>query len=345
MCILPLVTRRILPQGGKKSLRLMRRRSQQQEDQRRYNSTKQQSSPGRRTRNRRTGNQREQGSSSSRSGRPTRSWRKALVSTVAILTAWYLTPVSEFIIDILIGEIPIQADLDLGRQARAELSHRVRRYDPHWSPLLEETHRRLIQAARSEVREAGEYAWKVEIIDIDIVNAYALPDGSIRIGKPLLDVVKPSPGELAGLIGHEMGHILSRHSQKRMLHQRILNYLFEALVYEDNDDHNESFGEAVGELLLKSANWLGQQSFSRKDEYEADNWSWKLLQKAEFNPQGMANLLTKLSALEQGSAEIASLVSTFTRSHPATSDRIEALNQRWEHLSPRERTKLVQYRL
>jgi len=63
---------------------------------------------------------------------------------------------------------------------------------------------------------------------------------------------------------------LHRHSQRRMIKHDILKYVVSALVYDDKDNHRESFGEAVGEIMLTGAKFLGEQGFSRKDEYEAD---------------------------------------------------------------------------
>ncbi|KAL9186745.1 hypothetical protein ACHAXT_010465 [Thalassiosira profunda] len=75
----------------------------------------------------------------------------------------------------------------------------------------------------------------------------------------------------------EMGHVLRRHTQKRAVKGRLLSTIWEALVYEDHDDLDESFGEAIGEILWKGASHLGERSFSRADEYHADEAAWDLL--------------------------------------------------------------------
>ena len=77
------------------------------------------------------------------------------------------------------------------------------------------------------------------------------------------------------MIGHEMGHVLHRHSQKRQVKKQLFGTVLNAIVYEDHDGYDETFGEAVSEILLRGASWLGEQSFSRRDEYEADATAWR----------------------------------------------------------------------
>ena len=76
-----------------------------------------------------------------------------------------------------------------------------------------------------------------------IVNAFALPGGIVRVTDSLLQNLALTDGELAALLGHEMGHILHRHSQKRAVKNKLLSTIWGAFVYEDNDGYDESFGD------------------------------------------------------------------------------------------------------
>jgi Zn-dependent protease with chaperone function len=137
--------------------------------------------------------------------------------------------------------------------------------------------------------------------------------------------------------------VVHRHSQARLLQRQVVTYILQALVYSDQDPHEENFGEALGELLLQSANWLGQQSFSRKDEYQADATSWDLLLKSKtYNPQALQSLLEKLWSLQDGAAAGAGDGHTSWEStHPGTFDRIQALDGKWKDLSFQERRRLT----
>jgi predicted Zn-dependent protease len=137
--------------------------------------------------------------------------------------------------------------------------------------------------------------------------------------------------------GHEIGHALFRHSQKRIVQQHLFQLVLSALTYEDNDGDEETFGEAMGELLMQSAQWFGQQKFSRDDEYQADATAWILLQMSPtYNPQSVQSLLTKIWKLQGQTPTTLDWTST----HPATEKRTVALQKKWQKLDRRERRRL-----
>ena len=72
--------------------------------------------------------------------------------------------------------------------------------------------------------------------------------------------------------------------------------------------------------MLKSARFLGEQRFSRKDEYEADAEGWRLLVAAQINPRAMVRMLNKLWKAAGDSGE-----THWESTHPGTKDRINTL--------------------
>jgi predicted Zn-dependent protease len=259
-----------------------------------------------------------------------------LIGSICGLGLWYLTPVSDYVVDFMLMQVPISADMDLGRQALRQTQFPRKIHHPYWSPKLESVGWQLVKASRDETTRL--YRWDFGVVQDDAtVNAFALPGGVIRVTSALLKQLQLSEGELAALIGHEIGHVVHRHSQARVLQQQILAYAFKALIYQDDDPHQESFGEAIGELLLKSADWLGQQSFSRTNEYQADATSWDLLtQSRRYDPQALQSLLKKLWNYNGQQGGETSWEST----HPGTLDRIDALDQKWKALDFKQRRKL-----
>ena len=270
----------------------------------------------------------------STSSRPMDRKKQLLVLSGSLisLAVWYLTPVSDYVVDILLLQVPLEADIDLGREAAKEYKAI---YHPQWTPLMESIGQDLVRATPRHTH----YQWDFGVLkDPTVVNAFALPGGVIRVTTGLLEQLKLTEGELAALIGHEMGHVLHRHSQARLLQQQVLATVLQALFYKDEDPHQETFGEAIGELLLNSADWLGRQSFSRSNEYEADAMSWKLLTSGrKYNPQALSSLLNKLWEYHGRQGGNTSWEST----HPGTLDRIGALEERWNALTYRERRKLT----
>lgn len=247
------------------------------------------------------------------------------------LGIWFLTPAADYITDLLLDYVPIESDIEMGVQAWKSMKREYRSVRDVWG--IQEIGNSLVA---SLPRNEQKLAWDFGVIDGDFVNAFALPGGIVRVTNSLLSQLNLSRGEIAALLGHEMGHVVHRHSQARMLQEKLIGYLFKAATYEDNDNHQETLGEAIGELLLKSAAFVGQQKFSRKDEYEADATSWELMIASQrYSPKAMQSLLQKLWDLSGGSGE-----TSWESTHPGTKDRINALQEKWDNLPVSQRNRL-----
>jgi predicted Zn-dependent protease len=252
----------------------------------------------------------------------------AFAALIGFLGLWSFTPVSDWVVHGVLVFVPIEADIELGREAWQSMNYAPVR--DQWN--VNRIGRQLV----SELDRSQSLPWSFGVIRADMVNAFALPGGIVRVTDTLLYQLNLSDAELAALIGHEMGHILHRHSQARLLQDQLMGYLLKSVFYEDNDKYRESFGEAVGELLLKSATFLGKQSFSRKNEYEADAMAWELLTKSKrYSPKAVESLLQKLWDLSGGSGK-----TSWESTHPGTKDRIEALKLKWEKLPITEKQRL-----
>ena len=75
----------------------------------------------------------------------------------------------------------------------------------------------------------------------NVVNAVCFPGAIVRVTDTLLYTLNLSNGELAALLGHEIGHVAHRHAQKRIIPKELLSLLWKSLVYEDHDDDRETF--------------------------------------------------------------------------------------------------------
>ena len=258
------------------------------------------------------------------------------------LAAWYLTPISDLIVDVVIDTVDLDKDVELEREAlRGNAIPHKTVYNKQWSDTINRIGHGLIDALdEKQYRLAkNKYNWDFGVIHADFVNAFCLPGGTIRVTDGLLQHLRPTEGELAALLGHEIGHVLSRHAQKRLLNEQFISYMISTLTYEDGDDDKETFGQALGELIVKSSSWLGKQKFSRRDEYQADAVAWDLLFADKRNPRSLEGLLGKLQRMEKkGGPE--SVFKAWSKTHPATADRVEAVFKKWYALPEADRTKL-----
>eukprot|EP00571_Detonula_confervacea_P008107 CAMPEP_0172317908 /NCGR_PEP_ID=MMETSP1058-20130122/33254_1 /TAXON_ID=83371 /ORGANISM="Detonula confervacea, Strain CCMP 353" /LENGTH=320 /DNA_ID=CAMNT_0013032589 /DNA_START=154 /DNA_END=1113 /DNA_ORIENTATION=- len=264
-----------------------------------------------------------------------------LVACLAILlSVWFLTPFSDYCTKLILWTVPVQSDVTLGREALTSLEHKYPPVADRWGVKnigLELVKSSIMSDSTNKndlFDNIQQYKWDFGVVHApQLVNAFALPGGIVRVTDALLKNLALTNDELAALIGHEMGHVLHRHSQKRAVKNRLLSTIWEAFVYEDNDGYDESFGEAVAEGLWKSASYLGELSFSRTDEYQADDAAWDLLASTysfgrssarQYHPKSVRRLLRKLWEYQGGTGS-----TSWESTHPGTKDRIGALEEKW----------------
>jgi len=161
-----------------------------------------------------------------------------------------------------------------------------------------------------------------KVYDVIDVNAFACPDGSIRVFSSLMDIM--SDDELLGVIGHEIGHIAKKHSKSSMKQALLTSALKDAVassrknVATVTDSQLGSLGEA-----------LASAKHSRKHEDEADDYGYEFLRDHGKNPRAMAKSFLRLKSLqeEQGVGKTSKINQLFS-SHPDLDARIERMTKR-----------------
>ena len=153
------------------------------------------------------------------------------------------------------------------------------------------------------------------IINSEAVNAFALPGGHVYVTRGLIERTRSGP-ELAGVLAHEIGHVVQRHGvEKLQRHLRtgsLVNVLYsiilggEPAMLKDNP--------------LRLAGFLWTANHSREDENEADRLAVQYLARAGVDPRGMLTLLQSLLEVEQ--ADSTTAASAWFSSHPLTASRI-----------------------
>ena len=156
-----------------------------------------------------------------------------------------------------------------------------------------------------------------EVIDI---NAFACPDGSVRVFSSLMDIMDDDA--LLGVIGHEIGHVAKHHSKKQMRQELLTGALKDAV---------SSAGGKMAALTDSQLGSLGQAlagaKYSQKQEKEADDFGYEFLKSNGKNPLGMVSAFQKLQSLEGGDVQ-SSYISKMFSSHPDTAERIKRMNDR-----------------
>lgn len=254
-----------------------------------------------------------------------------LAGLVLFTVCWYCTPLASVISGAVVTVfMPRYMDILIGRAGVQSSRYQVASHSAH-SNRIQRIGWELLDNVDPFLTEGFEFSFNV--IGEPVVNAFAYPGGPIFITTQLLDRFAASDDEVAAVLAHEIGHVIARHSIKRILSDSFINILWAAAVYDDKDDHQETFGEAIGEVLLKYAVYLGTLAFSRANEYEADNYGWEILLRSRYNEQGMISFFTKLQNMEEamgksGGANINRSLSKamwWYQTHPYTNERILSL--------------------
>jgi predicted Zn-dependent protease len=160
--------------------------------------------------------------------------------------------------------------------------------------------------------EDSPYTFRVAIAQDEMVNAFAAPGGYIVVMQGLLKQSE-TPDQLAGVLAHEMQHIVHRHSTRALFHQISAQALLSIL---SGDTSATPFG-------IDGAATLADLHHQRSHEDEADRDGMKLMQAVKANPLGMVEMFNHLKGLDLELPEAIQYLS----SHPATDDRIESLEQ------------------
>ncbi len=161
------------------------------------------------------------------------------------------------------------------------------------------------QTARKDV------PYSIKILDVADINAFSTLGGYIYINEGTLDFVQ-SDDELAGVIGHETGHIERRHAVTANNKASIMNVLFGIaalfipIVYR--------FGQFAEAGI--------QAKISREDENQADKYGLMIMTRAGYDPDAMSSFMTHLGAVEKDSHDF---LSKYLADHPGTDKRLANL--------------------
>lgn len=167
--------------------------------------------------------------------------------------------------------------------------------------------------------------WRFFVVDSREVNAFALPGGFIYVNRGLIERARKLD-ELAGALGHEIGHVVRRHSVEQMEKANGANVavgLGCTLTRLCNSDVAQAAIQVGGAALFAK--------YSRNDELEADREAVAIVVKSGIDPQGIPDLFERLIE-ERRSAPLR--IAAFFASHPLEEDRIEAARREIATLDP-----------
>lgn len=184
---------------------------------------------------------------------------------------------------------PIQ-EIRLGLQSAPEMAKKMGGELLTNDPRSEEVKKMGAQLVSSTI--ANKSPWKYQfhlLADTKTINAFALPGGQIFITLGLYNKLE-NQAELAGVLSHEMGHVIERHTAQQMAKSELGQILVTAVGVAGSDPQHHTQGYTPM-MIAGVVNHMFQLKYSRKDESEADLWGIKLMEQAGYDPHAMIKVL------------------------------------------------------
>jgi predicted Zn-dependent protease len=171
---------------------------------------------------------------------------------------------------------------------------------------------------RAITREVGGQ-WEAVVFEDESVNAFALPGGKIGVNTGLLMLVD-NQDQFATVIGHEIAHVLARHSNERLSQETAVNAGLS--LAQTAATPQSTLGQAAFGMLGLGAQYGILMPYSRLHESEADTMGLDLMAKAGFDPRESIPLWQHMAQANQGQPP------EFLSTHPSHASRIQELQNR-----------------
>lgn len=205
-----------------------------------------------------------------------------------------------------------QQEIALGLEAMPEMLEQYGGEDPDAKAqaLVDRVGQRIVAQS-----DAGKTDWQYDfhlLADPSTINAFALPGGQVFITAALLQKLK-TEGQLAGVLGHEVGHVVARHSAQRMAKDQLTQGITGAVLVASGAGRDEArMARMVGQMV--------NMKYGREDELQADTLGVRFMSQAGYDPRAMVGVQEILAA-EAGDGSTLEFLST----HPSAPNRIQKI--------------------
>ncbi|MCE7988482.1 MAG: M48 family peptidase [Caldilinea sp. CFX5] len=211
-------------------------------------------------------------------------------------------------------------EIALGLQAVPEMMQQFggEYPDPELQAYIDQVGQRIVQNSAAKDTE-----WQFDfhlLRDPETLNAFALPGGQIFITAALYQQMT-TEGQLAGVLGHEIGHVVARHGAQRIAKQELTEGLTGAVVVASGDARTAQMAAMVGQMV--------NMKYGRDDELQSDRLGVRFMSEAGYDPRAMIDVM-KILAASRGGAEQPEFFST----HPNPENRIARIEEAIAELFP-----------
>jgi predicted Zn-dependent protease len=224
--------------------------------------------------------------------------------------------------------LSVDQERALGLEAAPKMAREMGGAIPGTDPrarLVSDVGRRLVRDSEAGRSPYADNFHFVLLDDPKTVNAFALPGGQIFITRGLFSKLRDE-AEVAGVLGHEIGHVINRHTAQQMAKGRLGGMLATAVGVGASDDRGSGRN---AEMAAAMVNQMMQLKYGRNDESEADHVGLKYMAQSGYDPRGMLDVMKVLSDVSKGQRQ-----PEFLASHPLPETRLIAIRDELKHAYP-----------
>lgn len=210
-----------------------------------------------------------------------------------------------------------QEEVTLGLQARGEMAQEFGGLyqDKALQDYIDSVGLKIVQ--QSGAAQAG-YPFDFHLLqDPQTVNAFALPGGQVFITMGLMRRLQ-SEAQLAGVLAHEISHVIARHGAEHLAKQQLGAALVTAVGVATTDEYGRGRESAV---IAQAVNQMVSLRYGRQDELESDRLGVRFMSEAGYNPKAMIEVMQILEATRKGGSP-----PEFLSSHPNPGNRAQQLD-------------------
>jgi predicted Zn-dependent protease len=230
--------------------------------------------------------------------------------------------------------LTVDQERALGLQAAPEMAQQMGGVVDPSEPDAQTVKRVGAYLVAHSVAAKSPYEYNFHLLrDPNTINAFALPGGQIFITRGLYEKLSDE-GELGGVLGHEIGHVVQRHSAQQMAKSQFGQTLVMGAGAAASDQGRGQSAMVIGQLVQQTM----QLKYGRGDEKEADEFGLRILTESGFDPRAMIEVMQVLAESSKGNRQ-----PEWLSSHPYPENRIELI-KRWLAEHPNDVEKLTRGR-
>jgi predicted Zn-dependent protease len=241
----------------------------------------------------------------------------AVMAVIAVIGYYASREVNPFTGNTQSVALSQEQEVVLGLQSAPEMAREFGGPDPDPSVQsdLDQIGRRLVRQGKIANTP---YRFQFTVLrDEQTVNAFALPGGPIFITRALLERLE-NEAQLAGVLGHEVGHVVGRHSAEQIAKTQLGQGLVGAIGVATSGEHGSSQGQQMAAFVAQ----MTLMKYGREHELGADELGVQIMSEAGYDPRALIDVMAILAKASDGSPQ-----PEFFSTHPDPGNRQERIRQ------------------